>query len=322
MVGIVLASHGDFADGIKMSGSMVFGDQKDVASVTLQPSMGPDDFKKNLKDAIGSFENQDEVLFLVDLWGGTPFNQVSGLLADHPAWAVVTGMNLPMLIEAYTARLSMGSAAEIAAHIFIEGRKGVRIQPESLAPKRAGASSVSKAAMPSVGTAAGDGKIDIVHTRIDSRLLHGQVATTWAKQLKINRIIVVSDGVAHDELRKTLITQAAPPGIVANVIPISKLIQIREDPRFGGVHCMLLFENPEDVVEAAKGGVEFPKVNIGSMAHSEGKTMLNGAVSVNQTDIDAFKQLRDAGTTFSIQKVPSDKSEDLWGLITKAGMDK
>ncbi|MCH3968533.1 MAG: PTS sugar transporter subunit IIB [Atopobiaceae bacterium] len=321
MVGIVLASHGDFADGIKMSGSMVFGDQENVASVTLQPSMGPDDFKKKLLDAIATFDDQDEVLFLVDLWGGTPFNQVSAQLSSHEKWAVVTGMNLPMLIEAYTARLSMNTAAEIATHIFVEGRKGVRVQPESLAPKRKGGASAAAAAIPE-GTVVGDGKINIVHTRIDSRLLHGQVATTWAKQLKINRIIVVSDNVAHDDLRKTLITQAAPPGVKANVIPVAKLADIYKDPRFGNCSAMLLFENPEDVVRAQELGVAFPQINIGSMAHSEGKTMLNGAVSANQTDIDAFKKLRDTGTTFTIQKVPSDKSEDLWGLIAKAGMDK
>ena len=41
MVGIVLASHGDLAAGIKQTASMVFGDQPDVVTVSLQPSMGP-----------------------------------------------------------------------------------------------------------------------------------------------------------------------------------------------------------------------------------------------------------------------------------------
>ena len=56
MVGIVIASHGDFADGIKMSGSMIFGEQKDVQSVTLQPSMGPDDLKAKLEEAVSSLK--------------------------------------------------------------------------------------------------------------------------------------------------------------------------------------------------------------------------------------------------------------------------
>lgn len=115
MVGIILASHGGFAEGIKQSGAMVFGEQPNLAAVTLLPSMGPDDVKRQMEEAIASFENPDEVLFLVDLWGGTPFNQANGLLAGHEdKWAIVTGLNLPMLIEAYVARMSVESAQEIA----------------------------------------------------------------------------------------------------------------------------------------------------------------------------------------------------------------
>ena len=78
MVSIVLASHGDLAAGIKQTGSMVFGDQPSVAVVSLEPSMGPDDFRAKVEEAIASFEDQEQVLFLVDLWGGTPFNQIRG----------------------------------------------------------------------------------------------------------------------------------------------------------------------------------------------------------------------------------------------------
>ena len=99
MVGIILATHGDFAKGILQSGSMIFGDQPNVAACTLQPSMGPEDIKNQMEDAIAGFENQDEVLIMVDLWGGTPFNQANGLIAGHEdTWAIVAGLNLPMLI--------------------------------------------------------------------------------------------------------------------------------------------------------------------------------------------------------------------------------
>ena len=119
MVGIILASHGEFAKGILQSGAMIFGNQENVQAVTLMPSEGPDDLKAKMKDAIASFDNQDEVLFLVDLWGGTPFNQANALFEEHKdKWAIVAGLNLPMLIEAYGARLTSESAHEIAAQIL------------------------------------------------------------------------------------------------------------------------------------------------------------------------------------------------------------
>ena len=67
--------------------------------------------------------------------------------------------------------------------------------------------------------------------RIDSRLLHGQVATNWARVLKIDRIIVASDGVAQDAIRRTLIKQASPPGLRTHIVPIQKVIRINQDAR-------------------------------------------------------------------------------------------
>ena len=125
MVSIIIASHGEFAKGIYQSGSMIFGEQENVQAVTLMPSEGPDDIKAKLEKAIASFDDQEQVLFLVDLWGGTPFNQVNGLFEAHKdKWAIVAGLNLPMLIEAYASRLSMDSAHEIATHIIEGWRKG------------------------------------------------------------------------------------------------------------------------------------------------------------------------------------------------------
>ena len=200
MVGIILASHGQFAEGILQSGSMIFGEQENVKAVILKPSEGPDDLRAKLEEAVASFDNQDEVLFLVDLWGGTPFNQSNTLFEEHKdKWAIVSGLNLPMLIEAYASRFSMESAHEIAAHI-IETAKTCKVKPEELepaeAPKAAVEDAQPKGALPE-GTVVGDGKIKYVLARVDSRLLHGQVATAWTKAVQPNRIIVVSDAVSR-----------------------------------------------------------------------------------------------------------------------------
>ena len=52
-----------------------------------------------------------------------------------------------------------------------------------------------------------------------------------------------------------MITQAAPPGVKAHVIPISKMIEVAKDPRFGATKAFLLFETPQDVLKAVEGGV-------------------------------------------------------------------
>ncbi|MQS75717.1 PTS sugar transporter subunit IIB [Companilactobacillus halodurans] len=315
MVGIVIASHGDFADGIKMSGSMIFGEQKDVQSVTLQPNMGPDDLKAKLEKAVSSLEDQEQVLFLVDLWGGTPFNQVNGLFESHKdKWAIVAGLNLPMLIEAYASRMSMNSAQEIAAHIIETAKDGVKVRPESLQPKAA-----PKAAPKKAVSGGQPGSMKYVLARVDSRLLHGQVATGWSRSVNPTRIIVVSDNVAKDDLRKNLIMQAAPAGIKAHVIPIKQMIKIaKDDKHFGGERALLLFETPQDVLRAIEGGVPLKTINVGSMAHSVGKVQPNKVLAFDQDDIDTYKKMEKKGIKFDVRKVPTDSEDNLDNIMKKA----
>ena len=321
MVGIILASHGDFAKGILQSGEMIFGTQPNVKAVTLQPSEGPDDIRAKMEEAITTFENPEQVLFMVDLWGGTPFNQTSGLINGHEdTWAVVTGLNLPMLIEAFASRMSMESAQEIAAHVYGVAKEGVRLLPEALEPaqeKQAAEPVTPQGAIPE-GTVIGDGHIKYVLARIDSRLLHGQVATAWTKTVKPTRIIVVSDGVAKDELRKNLIEQAAPPGVKANVVPVDKMIQVAKDPRFGNTKAMLLFETPQDALRAIEGGVDVKELNIGSMAHSVGKIAVSKVLSLGRDDVKTFEKLKAKGIQFDVRKVPNDSKENMDVIIKKA----
>lgn len=317
MVGIILASHGEFAKGILQSGTMIFGEQENVQAVTLMPSEGPDDVKAKMKDAIASFDNQDEVLFLVDLWGGTPFNQANSLFEEHKdKWAIVSGMNLPMVIEAFASRSSMESAQEIASYILKPAKEGVKVKPEELEPADNGKSSSTTAGQASVGA---PGSFEYVLARIDSRLLHGQIATAWTKDVLPTRIIVVSDEVAKDELRSKLITQAAPPGVKAHVVPINQMIKLaKNDQHFGGQRALLLFENPQDVLRVVEGGVPLKTINVGSMAHAIGKVQPNKVLAFNQDDIDTFNKLKQAGLTFDVRKVPNDSKGNMDEIIKKA----
>ena len=322
MVGIIIASHGEFAAGIKQSGSMIFGEQEKVESVVFMPSEGPDDLQRKLQEAIEKVDSE-EILFLVDLWGGSPFNQANKLFEEAPEHrAIVAGLNLPMLIEAYASRFSMNTAHEIAQAIAPTAIDGVKVRPEELQKKEEVAevqTVAPKGAIPE-GTVLGDGKIKFVLARIDTRLLHGQVATNWTKATNPNRIIVVSDTVSKDDLRKKLIEQAAPPGVRAHVIPLDKLVQVYNDPRFGDTKALLLFENPQDALAVIEKGVEIPELNIGSMAHSVGKVQINNVLSVDQADVDTYKKLRDLGVKFDVRKVSGDSPSDLFKLIAaKAG---
>ena len=326
-IGIIIASHGEFAAGIHQSGSMIFGEQEKVQVVTFMPNEGPDDLYAKFNNAVAQFDADDEVLVLADLWSGSPFNQASRVMGENPdrKFAIITGLNLPMLIQAYTERMMDANAGvdAVVANIIKEAKEGVKALPEELNPAEevtsAPVAATAQAAIPE-GTVIGDGKLKINLARIDTRLLHGQVATAWTPDSKADRIIVSSDSVAKEELRKELIKQAAPGNVKANVVPIDKLIAVSTDRRFGNTHALILFETPQDALRAIEGGVPIKTLNVGSMAHSTGKTMVNNVLSMDKDDVATYEKLRDLGVEFDVRKVPNDSKKDLFDLITKANV--
>lgn len=159
--------------------------------------------------------------------------------------------------------------------------------------------------------------MDIRLIRIDDRLIHGQVATTWAKTTGISRIIVVSDEVACNPIQKLLLTQAAPPEVKSHVVSVSRLREIAHHPLLHDVKVMLLFNNPIDVMRAHQAGLRFESVNIGGMKFTEGKQMVTHFISVDQSDIDAFKYLNNEGIDLEIRKVPGDRKQNLIDVLRK-----
>ncbi|EUJ30328.1 PTS system mannose/fructose/sorbose family IIB component [Listeria floridensis FSL S10-1187] len=157
--------------------------------------------------------------------------------------------------------------------------------------------------------------MDIRLARIDDRLIHGQVATVWTKETKAERIIVVSDAVAKDDLRKTLLIQAAPPGVRVNVVDVAKAIRVYQNPLYMTTRVMLLFTNPMDVLTLVEAGVAIRTVNIGGMAFRVGKRQITNAVSVDEQDEAAFFELDKRGIELEIRKVASDSKVKLMPLL-------
>lgn len=146
--------------------------------------------------------------------------------------------------------------------------------------------------------------------RIDDRLIHGQVSTVWAKEAGAERIIVVSEEVCQDEIRKTLVKQAAPPGIKVNIVTVEKAIKVFNNPNYQNETVFYLFTNPMEALELVKGGVPLKTINIGGMQFKTGRTQITKAVSVSQVDVEAFKELKALNVELDYRVVASDPKID------------
>ncbi|MBO1304780.1 PTS sugar transporter subunit IIB [Enterococcus sp. 669A] len=155
--------------------------------------------------------------------------------------------------------------------------------------------------------------------RIDDRLIHGQVATVWAKEAGAERIIVVSEEVANDEVRRTLVKQAAPPGIKANIVNVEKAVKVYNNPKYAEETVFYLFTNPSEVLAMVENGVPIKSINIGGMHFKDGRTQVTKGISVDQQDVDAFRKLAEIGVELDLRMVATDSKGDFEAKLKEAG---
>lgn len=315
-IALVIGTHGWAAEQLLKTAEMLLGEQENVGWIDFVPGENAETLIEKYQAQLARLDTSKGVLFLVDTWGGSPFNAASRIVVDKPGYDVIAGVNIPMLVETLMGRDDDPSLEELI-HIAVEaGREGVKaLKTESAAP--AAATPAPKApAQPQKPLAPGE-HMKIGLARIDDRLIHGQVATRWTKETNVTRIIVVSDEVANDHVRKTLLTQVAPPGVTAHVVDIAKMIRVWNNPKYGSDRVMLLFTNPTDVERVVEQGVDIKSVNIGGMAFRQGKTQVNNAVSVDEKDIAAFRKLNERGIELEVRKVSNDPKLKMMDLIAK-----
>ena len=163
----------------------------------------------------------------------------------------------------------------------------------------------------------------ITLARVDDRLIHGQVTTVWSKESNADRIIIVSSEVYKDDIRKTLLKQAAPPGMKVNIVDVPKAIAVYNNPKYSKDKVFYLFTNPSEVVDLVKGGIPLKKLNIGGMQFKQGKTQISKAVSLNAEDVAAFRELDRLGVKLDLRVVKTDPSTDILTKIDETfGKDK
>ncbi|MDF3827485.1 MULTISPECIES: PTS mannose transporter subunit IIAB [Pseudocitrobacter] len=317
-IAIVIGTHGWAAEQLLKTAEMLLGEQENVGWIDFVPGENAETLIEKYNAQLAKLDTSKGVLFLVDTWGGSPFNAASRIVVDKEQYEVIAGVNIPMLVETLMARDDNPSFDELVAIAVETGREGVKALKAKPVEKAAPAPVAAKPAAPVKPMGENDYMV-IGLARIDDRLIHGQVATRWTKETNVRRIIVVSDEVAADTVRKTLLTQVAPPGVTAHVVDIAKMLRVYNNPKYAGERVMLLFTNPTDVERLAEGGVKFTSINIGGMAFRQGKTQVNNAVSVDEKDIEAFKKLNDRGIELEVRKVSNDPKLKMMDLINKIG---
>lgn len=125
MVGCILTGHGTFAEGLGGALEMVGGPQEFFKAVSFHEDEAAT-FGDKLAGAISEMASAcDGVVVFCDLMGGTPFNQAMMAAAAIPGVEVVTGTNLPMLLETLSTRMPDSTVDELVECALGAGKMGV-----------------------------------------------------------------------------------------------------------------------------------------------------------------------------------------------------
>ncbi|MNO43218.1 PTS system mannose-specific EIIAB component [compost metagenome] len=128
MIGVIVGTHGRFSEELLRSTSMVYGQLENVVGVTFEPGESVNGLVDKFKIALGTIDWSDGVIFLVDLFGGSPYNAASRIAAGYENMDIVSGVNLPMVVDVLVSRSTeqLGDLVKLAIRAGQDSMKSFR----------------------------------------------------------------------------------------------------------------------------------------------------------------------------------------------------
>ena len=125
-IAIVIGTHGWAAEQLLKTAEMLLGEQENVGWIDFVPGENAETLIEKYNAQLAKLDTAKGVLFLVDTWGGSPFNAASRIVVDKEHYEVIAGVNIPMLVETFMARDDDPSFDELVALAVETGSEGVK----------------------------------------------------------------------------------------------------------------------------------------------------------------------------------------------------
>ena len=159
--------------------------------------------------------------------------------------------------------------------------------------------------------------MSIVLTRVDFRLIHGQVITRWLTQCQINEIVTVDTALSKDEFMQDVFKMAAPKGVKIKILDIDTAVKQQQEGAFDANRVLMLFKSVKELSDACKAGLKLEEVQIGGLGGGPGRTAVNNAITLDRTDADLLLDLEKDGVKIYFQTTPDYPSITLQQAVAK-----
>lgn len=154
-------------------------------------------------------------------------------------------------------------------------------------------------------------------TRIDFRLIHGQVMTRWVKKYGITNIVVIDDKSAKSPILKKILLNAAPAGMKVEVESVESAAKRWADNAFPTGNLLILFKDPTNAEAAYKSGIHYPSLQVGGIEGSAEKKNICRNIVMSKEDVEHLKPMYEAGVNIFCQPIPDDAEVPFKNALAK-----
>ena len=335
---ILIATHGKMASGIRYTAELIVGKMAEIT--TIDAYVTPEDnVEKKFEEYFAQHEN-DRIFVFTDIMGGSVNQKLLGYSQKENV-TLITGTNLPVLMQVMMADddvteeeiqefiddareelqvvdLGGGKKSTTGKHDAESIAQGEKITAQTAAPY-AKKSAPKKALAPQ---SYDNSTAKITALRVDDRLIHGQVAMTWTKQLAVQGIVVANDEAANDNTQKMALKMAVPGGIKSLIKPVDEAIRILNNPKASRMRILVLTRTVKDALKIRQSVGEIGFLNVGNTGRFDGidvseKLVLTPTIMLTKAEQQALKGLVALEPKTCMQQVPNDEQKLVKDVLDK-----
>ena len=159
---------------------------------------------------------------------------------------------------------------------------------------------------------------DPVLTRIDFRLIHGQVSTQWVVELKVDSIVIIDDQLPNDPLMKTILMMAKPRNNTLDLVTCEQSAEMWKNGWFDNHgNVMVLFKSTAMARKAYECGFTYPELQVGNMPGGPGKKCVMDVIYMDEQDAINVNEVAKAGCNVYLKITPEFPSFKTWEQARK-----
>ncbi len=328
---ILIATHGKMASGIRYTAELIVGKMAEIT--TIDAYVTPEDnVEKKFEEYFANHEN-DRIFVFTDLMGGSVNQKLLGY-SQKESVTLITGTNLPVLMQVMMAdddvteeeiQEFIDDAREELQMVNLDGGKKAASKDsivENNAPIAENAAQESAKKSAPAPQSYDNSTAKITALRVDDRLIHGQVAMTWTKQLAVQGIVVANDEVANDNTQKMALKMAVPGGIKSLIKPVDEAIRILNNPKASKMRILVLTRTVKDALKIRQNVGEIGFLNVGNTGRFDGidvseKLVLTPTIMLTDAEQQALKELVALDPKACMQQVPNDEQKLVKDVLDK-----